>query len=440
MKQILSENMATPRPVRERLLIWFFAALFFVNLGFLLVGFASLPLYYERVTTLTIEPYLIGTQDFMSSALVRSGAAMRGLTLPQYVIEQIVFDIVFSLPILVIATVIMWRARRNWFAWYSAFIVIFIGEYVFNNPVYVARLMPLPLYEANSICWPLVLLYFFFFPNGKPAPRRAVWLVVPLSLFHLATQILGLLTEITPLPPVLHEEFISTLFNALLGLEAFLILGSQVYRYWRVSSPLEKQQTKWFLLGLAMFAFSFFLPQDGWAFSQELELLLFAFLPLGIGVAMLRYRLWDIDILIRRTLIYGILTALLTLIYVGLILALQSLAHVLTGQEQDHPVFIVGSTLASAALFLPLRRRVQRVIDRRFYRSRYNASKTVDEFGTTLRQEVELGQLSERLLAVVQETMQPAHISLWLLPPSQEIEEQVARSGSLVVSGVDEYD
>lgn len=406
--------------MRERLLLWFFAVLFFVNLGFLLVGFASLPLYYERVTTLTLEPFISGGQDFMSNALVQSEASKRGLTLPQYAIEQIVFDLVFTLPILVVATIIVWRARRNWFAWYSAFLVIFIGEYVFNNPVYAARLIPLSLYDANSVCWPFVLLYFFFFPNGKSAPRHAVWLVVALSLFHFTFQIVSVLLETRLLASAPQEELLLSLFSYLIGLQAFLILGSQVYRYWRVSSPLERQQTKGFMLGLAIFAFSFLLPEDSFALSKELEILLFAFLPLSIGVAMLRYRLWDIDILIRRTLVYGILTAILTLIYLGLILTLQSLAQVLTGQRQDQPVFIVGSTLVIAALFQPFRRSVQRIIDRRFYRSRYDASKTVDEFSTKLHQEMELGQLSERLLAVVQETMQPAHISLWLLPSALE--------------------
>ncbi|GHO49066.1 hypothetical protein [Ktedonospora formicarum] len=430
MKQITPQNMVTSRSARERLLLWFFVALFFVNVVFLLVGFASLPLYYERVTALTIEPYVIGTQVFISNAFVQSGAATRGLTLSQYAIEQIIFDILFTLPILVVATVIVWRARKNWFAWYSAFVVIFIGEYLFNNPIYAARLIPLAFYDANAVCWPLLLLYFFFFPNGKPTPRRALWLVVPLSLIHLTLEVVSVLATYALIPPaILNDEFLQSLFTYPIGLEVFLILLSQVYRYWRVSSPLEKQQTKWFLLGLAIFAFSFFLPEDGFAFNEELGFFLFAFLPLGIGVAILRYRLWDIDILIRRTLVYSILTAILALIYVGLILALQSLAYVLAGQEQDHPVFIIGSTLAIAALFHPLRRRVQWAIDRRFYRRRYDASKMVDGFGTMLRQEVELDQLSEHLLTVVQETMQPAHTSLWVLPLSQETKKQVVEVG-----------
>ena len=143
-------------------------------------------------------------------------------------------------------------------------------------------------------------------------------------------------------------------------------------------------------------------------------------IPLSIGFSILRYRLYDIDVLINRTLVYVTLTAILTLTYVGLILALQSLIHALTGQAGNQPVVIVGSTLVIAALFQPLRHRIQWVIDRRFYRRKYDAARTVAAFSATLRNEVELTQLSEHLVAVVQETMQPSHVSLWLRPASHE--------------------
>ena len=137
-----------------------------------------------------------------------------------------------------------------------------------------------------------------------------------------------------------------------------------------------------------------------------------AFIPLGLGVAILRYRLWDIDVIINRTLVYGFLTALLALLYVGLIVALQTLFQGVFKQKND--VAIVVSTLVIAALFQPLRHRIQKLIDRCFYRRKYDAAKTLAAFSATLRNEVGLDDLSKQLVEVVQETMQPAHISLWV--------------------------
>jgi hypothetical protein len=137
-------------------------------------------------------------------------------------------------------------------------------------------------------------------------------------------------------------------------------------------------------------------------------------LPIAVGIAILRYRLYDIDLVINRTLVYGPLTAMLILVYLGGLVSLQYAFRALTGQESQ--IAIVASTLAIAALFNPLRRRVQSFVDRRFYRRKYDAAKTLTAFNARLREETELSTLSDDVTSVVRETMQPAHVSLWLRP------------------------
>jgi hypothetical protein len=146
-------------------------------------------------------------------------------------------------------------------------------------------------------------------------------------------------------------------------------------------------------------------------------LLSFAGVPVAIGFAVLKYRLYDIDLLINRTLVYGSLTVLLAATYFGGVVALQSVLHALTGQEST--LTLVASTLVIAALFSPLRRRVQALVDRRFYRKKYDARKTLESFSTKLRNETELDTLSGEVVGVVRETMQPAHVSLWLRSPTE---------------------
>ncbi len=156
------------------------------------------------------------------------------------------------------------------------------------------------------------------------------------------------------------------------------------------------------------------------------------FFPLSFGFAMLRSRLWDIDVLINRTLVYGTLTVTMTgilaLVYLGSIIALQALFRGLFQQASD--VAIVVSTLVIYALFHPVRTRIQALIDSRFYRRKYDAAKVAAAFSATLRQEVDLGQLSERLVTVVQETMQPTHVSLWLRPPEPASNKQATWSST----------
>jgi hypothetical protein len=137
-------------------------------------------------------------------------------------------------------------------------------------------------------------------------------------------------------------------------------------------------------------------------------------LPTTIGIAVLRYRLYEIDIIINRTLVYGFLTAMLALVYFGGVTTTQAIFRALTGQEQQPQIAVVISTLVIAALFNPLRRRIQSFIDRRFYRRKYDARKTLEAFSARLRDETDLDALNAELVEVVRETMQPAHVSLWL--------------------------
>ena len=145
--------------------------------------------------------------------------------------------------------------------------------------------------------------------------------------------------------------------------------------------------------------------------------LVFLLIPLSTGSAMLRYRLWDVDVLINKALVYGLLTGTLIAVYAGCIIGLEALLRGLFNQTSE--IAIVVSTLTIFALFHPLRKRIQAAIDRRFYRRKYDAARTLAAFSSTLRHEVNLDQLREQLIAVVQETMQPAHISLWLSKPSR---------------------
>jgi hypothetical protein len=159
-------------------------------------------------------------------------------------------------------------------------------------------------------------------------------------------------------------------------------------------------------------------PEAIVAFTSASGLLIIPSIPIATGIAILRYRLYNIDRIIDRTLVYGSLTMMLALIYFGGVATTQAIFGALTGKEQQPQLAVVVSTLAIAALFIPLHRRIQSFIDRRFYRSKYEASKTLEAFSAKLRNETDLEALSEDLVGMVRETMQPAHASLWWHPDS----------------------
>jgi hypothetical protein len=215
---------------------------------------------------------------------------------------------------------------------------------------------------------------------------------------------------------------------------------SLVWRY-RHSGGEVRLQIRWvaFAASLVSVAYAvtavsgiFFAPEAStneqapplWlALLQDAVLVSYAGVPIAVGFAVLRYRLYDIDLIINRTLVYGSLTVLLASAYVGGVVGLQAIFRGLTGQEST--LAVVASTLAIAALFNPLRRRVQTFVDRRFYRKKYDARKTLETFSGRLRDETDLHTLSSDLVAVVRETMQPAHVSLWVRPgPSVRVRKQ----------------
>jgi hypothetical protein len=237
------------------------------------------------------------------------------------------------------------------------------------------------------------------------------------------------LTRTVPLGSLFPHSLLSTLryplLNALVGLVLVgVVLILQGYRYTRVSDASQRQQTKWVVLGMAVALGGFLvfplvdaLLPDALLASLLANTAFFVFplfIPISIAIAILRYRLYDIDIIINRTIVYGSLTVTLVALYFGVVVVLQRIFVLLTGQQST--LAVVASTLAIAALFSPLRRRIQGLVDRRFYRRKYDAGKTLEAFSAQLRNETDLDALSGDLKAVVKETMQPAHVSLWLRP------------------------
>ncbi len=266
-----------------------------------------------------------------------------------------------------------------------------------------------------------VILFLYLFPDGRFVPR---WAFLP-ALVWIANDAVSILF------PNLHElRWVKLASFLAFFVPAVCAVGSQIYRYRRTTDPVRRQQTKWVVFGIAVGLGGFlvvvalqsvFLAFDDpdllwYLFLAGMYRLLFLAIPLSIGFAILRSGLWGIDVVINRALVYGSLTASLAVVYLGSVMLLQGLLRALTGQESQ--LAIVASTLAIAALFNPLRRRVQAFVDRRFYRRKYDAAKTLSAFNARLRDETELDTLSGDVVGVVNETMQPAHVSMWLRPPT----------------------
>jgi hypothetical protein len=220
----------------------------------------------------------------------------------------------------------------------------------------------------------------------------------------------------------LYDDFIGQLgsLGFMLLIVSLVCAGVSILIRVDKGSRVERQQIKWL-------AYSFALMIIGLSLSDVLffvGVVAFNFFPIAVGIAVLRYRLFDIDVIINRTLVYGGLTATLGLAYFGGVTVSKMIFRAFTGHEELPQRAIVISTLIIAALFTPFRRRIQTLIDRSFYRSKYDAAKSLEALSAKLRDETDLEALSDDLLGAVRETMQPAHVSLWLRPDTLPKEEQ----------------
>jgi hypothetical protein len=293
------------------------------------------------------------------------------------------------------------------------------------------------IWIQNWIWLPTIQLALVFplllFPTGRslsPRWRPVTWLAVGLTA---AYAVLGALSPTLQMPngrtvanPIgvtsidLDAGPLGAVLSGLLLFVFFASISSLIIRF-RRSQGVERQQLKWFTYAGALVLLAPFSN----SLLGNISYVLVIVLPVAVGIAILRYRLYDIDRIINRTLVYGLLTALLAGVYVGVVLVLGQLFG---GVGTDPPSWAVASaTLGVAALFQPARRRIQTGVDRRFNRRRYDAAKTIEAFSARLRGEIDLDDLTVELLAVVDQTMQPTMSSLWLRPPIEASKPQAPR-------------
>jgi hypothetical protein len=367
----------------------------------------------------------------------------------------LVFLLVFVVPSALVGAVVASRQPRNPVGWFFVVSAICwaVNEATGRYAVYGLVIEPGSLPLARLMAWPstwmwlpaiaLIILFLpLYFPDGRllsPHWRPVLWLALLFSVgFGVVFGALypGELDELSPgvagdvsgvvnplgieaLRSLDRVKQIDIILAVLLIVLVLCSVASLVVRF-RRSSGEERQQMKWLTYAAAAYFATLVLlmslPADSawYRAVDSLSTLVLAGLPVAVGIAVLRYRLYDIDILINRTLVYGSLTATLVVLYFGGIVVLQRMFVFLTGQQST--LAVVASTLLIAALFTPLRRRIQGFIDRRFYRRKYDARKTLEAFSAKLRDETDLEALNNDLVGVVRETMQPAHVSVWLRP------------------------
>jgi hypothetical protein len=330
-------------------------------------------------------------------------------------------------------------------------LVISISYFCAEYAIYALLAEPNSLPAAEVLVWivswmlsiivGLPALLYLLFPTGRLPSRRwrwVAWLIAALVLAGVITSAFSsgaLMGVLGPIRNPLGIEGFTGVYKALLYFISPVALSAvvlSVFMRLRRAAGVERQQIKWFAYAAAasVMATSLAYLVPGvidtplWfeRMGFALNIAFIPAIPIAIGIAILRYRLYDIDRIINRTLVYGALSATLVALYFGGIVMLQRVFVLLTGQQST--LAVVASTLLIAALFTPLRRLIQGFIDRRFYRSKYDARKTLEAFSAHLRNETELDALSDDLVGVVRETMQPAHVSLWLRPETPRNGEQ----------------
>jgi hypothetical protein len=382
---------------------------------------AMLPAYYT-----VLQSVCTGATCGLAQPTPGSAQALQklGLSVSTYATFTVALLIASELLCFAVGAVIFWRRSDDWMALLVALVVVAAFTY---GTIYVLNsysAWQVPAIILNVIGSGVLFLVISLFPDGRFVPRWTRWLLpcwVVSGMVFLFFRDASFAYQVSNL--VWHAEFV-------------LILIAQIYRYHHAFSPLQRQQTKWFLFGgcvagiistgLAVPQYLFPSLGQAGSFYQLIIIPVFIVIslifPICIGLAILRYRIYDIDIIIRRTLVYSTLTFVLAVIYEVSVFTLQSFTSGLT-LIKGNQLAIIASTFLIGGLFKPLYDRIRALIDRRFYRRKYDAARTVAAFSATIRDEVDLNQLCSKLIAVVEETMQPAHVSLWLCPPKRSSEK-----------------
>jgi hypothetical protein len=392
----------------------------------LAIALFSVPSSFELYRTVCTAAPEVCTERALWQPTPEGVQALRdvGLSLDAYALLNVAIDKIGDLVWFAVGALIFLRRSDERMALFTSMFLITFGTLAIDTTDAETLISSQPAWWlpvrgveiVGGVCGPL---FFLLFPSGSFVPRWTRWLAIAFIAFQVP--------EI-PFPELYSRSpaLESALYLVFLGTVVILV-WSQVYRYRTVSSPEQRRQTKWVVFGTTLGVAGTFpsqLPLDLGLVGGDTPLVLlilnmgftlsFLLVPLSISVAVLRSHLFDIDVLINRTLVYGLLTAMLIGLYFGSIVVLQRVFVGLTGEQST--LAVVASTLAIAAVFNPLRGRIQSFIDRRFYRRKYDARKTLEAFSAKLRDETDLNALSNDLVGVVRETMQPTYVSLWLRP------------------------